>query len=48
MSLHDLIAQYEKLAADARMFNDDAAKARARAFEQAAQMLRAVIDGGAA
>lgn len=48
MILHDLIAQYEKLAADARMFNDEAALARARAFEQAAQMLRAVIEGGAA
>lgn len=48
MILHDLIAQYEKLAADARMFSDEAALARARAFEQAAQMLRSVIDGGAA
>lgn len=48
MSLHSLVAQYEKLAADARMFNDDAALARARAFEQAAQMLRDLLDGGAA
>lgn len=48
MSLQELLEQYESLAAFASQWNDDAALARARAFEQAAQMLRAVIDGGAA
>ena len=34
---------FERQAQDASFFNDDAAKARSRAFQQAAQMLRDVI-----
>lgn len=39
----DVIEQYRKKAADARMFNDDAALARARAFDEAADILSDAI-----
>ena len=38
-----LVEFFEQLAQDASCFDDDAAKARSRALQQAAQMLRDVI-----
>ena len=39
-----LVEFFERLAQDASFFDDDAAKARSRAFQQASQMLRDVLE----